>query len=139
VLDFPVEEWNAAIDASVPPRTLEVNRAAFERGREWARTSEGPDGVSPAPPSASEAEWIPDAVEVPVAGSSPRLEITAAWCKGCDICVKVCPERCLALGAEQVVEVTDPRVCTGCRVCEWLCPDFAIRVRTGLSSAKADS
>jgi indolepyruvate ferredoxin oxidoreductase beta subunit len=53
--------------------------------------------------------------------------------------VKVCPERCLALDAAQVVEVTDPRACTGCRVCEWLCPDFAIRVRTGLPSAKADS
>ena len=139
VLDFPVEEWHAAIDASVPPRTLEVNRAAFERGREWARSSGGPDGVSPAPPPESEAEWIPDAVEVPAAGSSARLEINAAWCKGCDICVKVCPERCLALDAEQVVEVTDPWACTGCRVCEWLCPDFAIRVRTGLPSAKADS
>jgi indolepyruvate ferredoxin oxidoreductase beta subunit len=138
VLDFPVEEWNTAIDASVPPRTLEVNRAAFERGREWARISGGPDGISPPVPPESEAEWIPDAVKVPAVGSSARLEINAAWCKGCDICVKVCPERCLALDAAQVVEVTDPRACTGCRVCEWLCPDFAIRVRTGLPSAKAD-
>jgi indolepyruvate ferredoxin oxidoreductase beta subunit len=139
VLDFPVEEWNAAIDASVPPRTLEVNRAAFERGRDLARSSVGPGDVSPPVPPGSEAEWIPDGVEVPAAGSSARLEIDAAWCKGCDICVKVCPERCLTLGAEQVVEVTDPWACTGCRVCEWLCPDFAIRVRTGLPAAKADS
>ena len=139
VLDFPVEEWHAAIEASVPPRTLEVNRAAFERGREWAPSPEGPDGVSPAPPPESEAEWIPDAEEFPAAGPSARLEITAAWCKGCDICVKVCPERCLVLDAEQVVEVTDLRACTGCRVCEWLCPDFAIRVRRGLPFAKVDS
>jgi indolepyruvate ferredoxin oxidoreductase beta subunit len=139
VLEFPVEEWRAAIDASVPPRTLEVNRAAFERGREWARDSEATDGVSPAPHSASAAEWVPDAVEVPAAGWSPRLEIDAAWCKGCDICVKVCPERCLALGAEQVVEAADPRACTGCRVCEWLCPDFAIRVRTGLPPMEENS
>jgi indolepyruvate ferredoxin oxidoreductase beta subunit len=136
VLDFPAEEWHAAIEASVPPRTLEVNRAAFERGREWARTSGGPESVSPAPPRESKTDGLPDAVEVPAAGSSARLEIDAAWCKGCDICVKLCPERCLALGESQVVEVTDPFACTGCRVCEWLCPDFAIRVRRGASSAE---
>jgi indolepyruvate ferredoxin oxidoreductase beta subunit len=130
VLDFPVEEWHAAIDASVPPRTTAVNRAAFERGREWARGSRGLEGAQPAQPE-SEADWIPDAVEVPEPGSSTRLEIIAAWCKGCDICVKFCPERCLALDASQVVENTDPGACSGCRICEWLCPDFAIRVRTG--------
>jgi indolepyruvate ferredoxin oxidoreductase beta subunit len=42
VLDFFLEEWHAAIEASVPPRTLAVNRAAFERGREWARSSGSP-------------------------------------------------------------------------------------------------
>lgn len=136
VLDFTAPEWHAAIDASVPPRTVEVNRAAFARGREWARSSEEPDGVPP-PPPASETEWIPDAVEVPGAESNARLEIDAAWCKGCEICVKLCPERCLALDAAQVAEVTDPRACTGCRICEWLCPDFAIRVRTGISFEKA--
>jgi len=139
VLDFSVEAWHAAIDASVPPSTLEVNRAAFEWGREWAQTSEGADGVSEAPPPESEAEWSPEAVDIPVPGSRVRLEITAAWCKGCDICVKVCPERCLALDAAGIVEITDAAACTGCHVCEWLCPDFAIRVRTGLPSAEVDA
>jgi indolepyruvate ferredoxin oxidoreductase beta subunit len=139
VLDFPAEEWRAAIDASVPPRSTTVNRAAFERGRESARSTGGGDRVAPAPPPESEAEWAPGGAEVPSAGSSARLEITAAWCKGCDICVKFCPERCLVLDASQVVEMTDPGACSGCRICEWLCPDFAIRVRTGSSSAKAGS
>jgi indolepyruvate ferredoxin oxidoreductase beta subunit len=57
-----------------------------------------------------------------------RLEITRAWCKSCDICVKLCPERCLRLDADRIVELADPARCTGCRLCEWLCPDFAIRV-----------
>jgi indolepyruvate ferredoxin oxidoreductase beta subunit len=127
VLEFPVEEWRAAIDASVPARTSVVNQAAFDRGREWARSSRGPEGVSPSPES--EAGGLPEAVEVPAVGPSARLEIEAAWCKGCDICVKLCPERCLALDERQVVRVADPRSCTGCRICEWLCPDFAIRVR----------
>jgi indolepyruvate ferredoxin oxidoreductase beta subunit len=138
VLDFSVESWHAAIDASVPPSTLEVNRSAFEWGREWARTSEGPDGVSAVPAPESEVEGIPEAVEILVPGSRVRLEITSAWCKGCDICVKVCPERCLALDAAGIVEITDPGACTGCRVCEWLCPDFAIRVQTVSPLAEVD-
>jgi indolepyruvate ferredoxin oxidoreductase beta subunit len=59
-----------------------------------------------------------------------ELKIEAAWCKGCDICVKLCPERCLALDpATQVAVLAKPEACTGCRICEWLCPDFAIEVR----------
>jgi indolepyruvate ferredoxin oxidoreductase beta subunit len=135
VLDFSAEEWHAAIEASVPPRTLAVNRAAFERGREWAR---GAGGAAPAAPG-GEIERIPEPVEDPEAGPGARVEICAAWCKACEICVKVCPERCLALGAGQAAEVIDPSACTGCRVCEWLCPDFAIRVRTSFSSAKEGS
>jgi indolepyruvate ferredoxin oxidoreductase beta subunit len=138
VLDFSAPEWHAAIDASVPPRTREVNRAAFERGRESARSSEAGDGVRPASRQ-GEAEWIPEAVEIPALGSSARIEIDAAWCKGCDICVKLCPERCLALDERQVALLTDPWACTGCRICEWLCPDFAIRVRTGVASAEEGS
>jgi indolepyruvate ferredoxin oxidoreductase beta subunit len=41
----------------------------------------------------------------------------------------MCPERCLRLNDELIVELSDPEACTGCRICEWLCPDFAIRVR----------
>ena len=58
-----------------------------------------------------------------------HLEINGNLCKGCDICVKVCPERCLILNAEHKVELVDADACTGCRICEWLCPDFAIDVK----------
>ena len=44
-----------------------------------------------------------------------RLEITEAWCKGCDICVKMCPERCLRLDGRGIAELADPAACTGCR------------------------
>jgi len=56
------------------------------------------------------------------------LEFTEEWCKSCDICVKMCPERCLALDERQIVELVNAEACTGCRVCEWLCPDFVIAV-----------
>jgi indolepyruvate ferredoxin oxidoreductase beta subunit len=145
LLDFDVEEWRSAIEASVPPHTIEVNRAAFERGRKWTRSASGPEGAALAAPTGIELERAPRGVgaPAPVEGARSferaRLEITAAWCKGCDICVKVCPERCLVLDARQVVELADPAACTGCRVCEWLCPDFAIRVRTGPAAAQAVS
>lgn len=131
VLDFTTQEWHAAIDASVPPRTLEVNRAAFERGREWARSPARAEGFAPSA-RPGEVGWVPRAVEVPAAEPTPRPEIDTAWCKGCEICVTLCPERCLALDERQVALLAEPWACTGCRICEWLCPDFAIRVRTGV-------
>jgi indolepyruvate ferredoxin oxidoreductase beta subunit len=51
--------------------------------------------------------------------------------------VKLCPERCLRLDDERIVELTDPSKCTGCRLCEWLCPDFAIRVHVEPKPAAA--
>jgi indolepyruvate ferredoxin oxidoreductase beta subunit len=65
-----------------------------------------------------------------------RLEITPAWCKSCDICVKMCPERCLRLNADRIAELAEPDKCTGCRLCEWLCPDFAIRVHLDTAVAQ---
>jgi len=32
-LDFATEEWHAAIERRVPPKTVEINLKAFELGR----------------------------------------------------------------------------------------------------------
>lgn len=115
-LGFPVEDWETVIAAFVPKKTIAVNREAFALGRRWiaeARTAE--------------PVVQPEALR-PAVTHVPRLEITEAWCKSCDICVKLCPERCLRLNADRVAELFAPERCTGCRLCEWLCPDFAIRV-----------
>lgn len=120
-LEFPIEDWRDTLARFVPPKTVEVNLQAFEQGRAWAAAArESPPAPPslPAPPPAVAAE-----ADVVI-----ELEITEAWCKGCDICVKMCPERCLALNAKQIVEVVDLEACTGCHICEWLCPDFAIAV-----------
>lgn len=119
VLQFREQDWERVIAQSVPPKTVPVNLEAFLRGRAWIEAARAQAGepVQPAPPAAS----IP-------AETGVRLEITPQWCKSCDICVKLCPERCLRLNAERIVELAQPERCTGCRLCEWLCPDFAIRV-----------
>lgn len=121
-LDFPAADWEKAISAFVPKKTIAVNLDAFRRGRSWideARTA------VPADEAPAARMRIPAPAQAPY---SVRLEITPQWCKSCDICVKLCPERCLRLNADRVVELAQPEKCTGCRLCEMLCPDFAIRV-----------
>ena len=119
-LNFPVADWEKTVAKFVPKKTVSVNLDAFRRGRSWIEEARG---ATPAPET--------PAAEAPAPADTAyraRLEITPAWCKSCDICVKLCPERCLRLNAERIVELAEPDKCTGCRLCEWLCPDFAIRV-----------
>jgi 2-oxoglutarate ferredoxin oxidoreductase subunit delta len=49
------------------------------------------------------------------------------WCKGCGICVELCPVNVLALENEKVV-IKDGAKCIGCDICELICPDFVIKV-----------
>ena len=60
------------------------------------------------------------------------VTLEADRCKGCGLCVEVCPAFILKLSEEDFnkkgyrpIEVTDMDKCTGCRLCEWLCPDWA--------------
>ena len=123
-LDYPVEDWLAVIEQLVPKKAREINVKAFEAGRTWAEAAQ-------ADPSLRFDAAITREKALARQGEfDVSLEINAAWCKSCDICVKLCPERCLALNAEQIAYLKNPEACTGCHVCEWLCPDFAISVKT---------
>jgi indolepyruvate ferredoxin oxidoreductase beta subunit len=122
VIGFDLEIWHKAIAEMVPPKTVEVNLKAFEAGRRWAAAArENPETAR------EHTRHLPAVLPEPEANDF-ELRITPEWCKGCDICVKMCPERCLTLNALNIVELTRPELCTGCRICEWLCPDFAIDV-----------
>ena len=124
-LHFPVADWEHVVTQFVPKKTVAVNIEAFRRGRRWIEQARA--GLLPAETSEARAPAADTPYRV-------RLEITPAWCKSCDICVKLCPERCLRLNAERIVELAEPDKCTGCRLCEWLCPDFAIRVHLDRAS-----
>jgi indolepyruvate ferredoxin oxidoreductase beta subunit len=117
-LPFDLEAWLGVVRDFVPAHTIAPNLLAFRAGRDWVESGSRPDEAAARPPGA----------RVAAGTSAHRLEITEAWCKGCDICVKMCPERCLRLNAHGIAELANPSACTGCRLCEWLCPDFAVRV-----------
>jgi indolepyruvate ferredoxin oxidoreductase beta subunit len=113
-LDFPEALWQQAIRGHVPPKAVEANLRAFERGRSIPRA---PAAAPPTPPARRELAF------------EYSIDVLDAWCKGCDICVRVCPESCLRLNGDKIVRLFEDRRCTGCYLCERLCPDFAIAVR----------
>ncbi len=111
-LDVDDTHWEAAISTLVPKGTEEVNLAAFRAGR-----------VVP-------MARLPRVPPPPKGFAGPHeIDIRHDWCKGCDICSRVCPEYCLAVSIDGELIITNAQACTGCRLCEMLCPDFAIRIR----------
>lgn len=65
----------------------------------------------------------------------PTIIIHQAWCKGCYLCVSVCPRDVLDIdtaawsGNHHPVIVRQIERCTACRNCELLCPDLAVEVK----------
>lgn len=64
-----------------------------------------------------------------------KLTIRADRCKGCELCVSVCPKNILALEEVKVnkkgyhnVYVTNPDECIACASCALMCPDGIINV-----------
>jgi 2-oxoglutarate ferredoxin oxidoreductase subunit delta len=66
------------------------------------------------------------------------LDIATDRCKGCELCVQVCPKHCLALDETVVnalgyhpIRLTDAAACTSCALCARICPDvvFAVYAR----------
>ena len=62
------------------------------------------------------------------------ITIDKKFCKGCSLCIEVCPRDVLAISAERgangflVPEGVRAEACTSCKMCELICPDFAIVV-----------
>jgi 2-oxoglutarate ferredoxin oxidoreductase subunit delta len=63
------------------------------------------------------------------------LEIAEEHCKGCGLCVDVCPKHVLELDVALVnglgyhpVRLTDADACTSCALCARICPDAVLTV-----------
>lgn len=62
------------------------------------------------------------------------INIIEDMCKGCKLCVSVCPEDCIRIAGHVNIKGVNPAVfavpetCTGCKNCSVICPDIAIEV-----------
>lgn len=66
-----------------------------------------------------------------------RVDYTlfASLCKGCGLCLEVCPEKILTwdtghtgIYATPIPDITDTEKCTACLKCQNVCPDAAILI-----------
>ncbi|HUW56165.1 MAG TPA: 4Fe-4S dicluster domain-containing protein [Planctomycetota bacterium] len=63
-----------------------------------------------------------------------KVTISARYCKGCRLCIDVCPKKALRLtgkltsGGIEIVEWDETKGCTACLRCTVMCPDAAITV-----------
>ncbi|MDD4859907.1 MAG: 4Fe-4S binding protein [Dehalococcoidales bacterium] len=63
-----------------------------------------------------------------------RIEIDRERCKGCELCVSVCPNGSICISAKLnatgylPAEFKDTGSCTGCATCALVCPEVAIEV-----------
>ena len=62
------------------------------------------------------------------------VTVDVSLCKGCELCIMVCPRRLLKKSATisergmYVVDVTEANSCSGCMQCVLVCPDVAIAI-----------
>ncbi|MCB1195292.1 4Fe-4S binding protein [bacterium] len=63
-----------------------------------------------------------------------RFNVDKNKCKGCSLCVRVCPTKTLRMGTElndygnTYVECIDQSKCIACCMCATMCPDWAITI-----------
>ena len=64
-----------------------------------------------------------------------KLTFKTELCKGCGLCVEVCPKKILQISKDKInkkghspVEIIDQEQCIGCAFCATMCPDCIITV-----------
>ena len=63
------------------------------------------------------------------------FQVNEEYCKGCGLCVTVCPKKILELSVERTnskgynpMQITNVDECIGCLSCAMMCPDVAIQI-----------
>lgn len=69
--------------------------------------------------------------------TEPKILIDEDFCKGCQLCIHVCPRQVLVMGKKRnragylLPEIREGSKCTACLICELTCPDLVITVKKG--------
>jgi 2-oxoglutarate ferredoxin oxidoreductase subunit delta len=64
----------------------------------------------------------------------PKVRIDQEGCKGCGLCMRVCPKKIMQRSTKlnrkgyHPAEVSDMELCVGCAACAVMCPDCVITV-----------
>lgn len=75
--------------------------------------------------------------------SRGTVVIDVERCKGCELCIPVCPVDVLTMSTERNADgfryplLTEG--CTGCTACQQVCPDFVFEVYQFEGSSNADA
>ena len=70
-----------------------------------------------------------------------RIEVNDLYCKGCGLCLTVCPKDVLAIDHDRLTPKGYHPAhifkdgCTGCAICALVCPDAAITVYREITKA----
>ncbi|HYF93805.1 MAG TPA: 4Fe-4S binding protein [Symbiobacteriaceae bacterium] len=76
----------------------------------------------PAPADKPAAELV----KVIVDDDVPEIRVNLNWCKGCGICIQMCPRDVYVPDRDGKPIIAEPEICIWCERCEIYCPDFAI-------------
>ena len=57
------------------------------------------------------------------------IDVFSKWCKGCGLCIAICPKKVLELSDQAKSVPVRPDDCIGGRQCENVCPDMAITIK----------
>jgi 2-oxoglutarate ferredoxin oxidoreductase subunit delta len=65
----------------------------------------------------------------------PSVKVDKDRCKGCEHCVKACPQKVLEMSKDISIkgyfysQPERPQHCIGCTMCAVMCPDLAITIK----------
>jgi len=69
------------------------------------------------------------------------IEVSDQYCKGCELCISVCPQDVMALDMSRLTPRGYHPVhlskdgCTGCAICAIICPDAALTIYREVTKA----
>ena len=63
-----------------------------------------------------------------------KMSVDPFYCKGCGLCISVCPKKIISFSEEinqkgyNFAQCKDQEQCIACKMCYLICPDAAIKI-----------